>query len=113
MTPDRRLRHGDTLTLGESVLQVIELRGHTPGGVALAYTCPDTGVTHLLTGDSLFPGGVGNTRNPGQDFDRLIDDVEQRVFAVYPEAHVHPGHGDSTMLSAERPHLSEWRARGW
>ncbi|HEX2857297.1 MAG TPA: MBL fold metallo-hydrolase [Propionibacteriaceae bacterium] len=113
VAPDRVLRHGDTLRLGESVFQVIGLRGHTPGGVALAYTCPASGVTHLLTGDSLFPGGVGNTRNPGQDFAQLIDDVERRVFDVYEDAVVHPGHGDSTTLAAERPHLPEWRARGW
>ena len=113
VVPDRRLRHGETLALGESTLRVIELRGHTPGGVALAYTCPDSGVTHVLTGDSLFPGGVGNTRNPGQDFAQLIDDVERRVFDVYPDAHIHPGHGDSTTLAAERPHLEEWHARGW
>ena len=111
--PHRRLRHGETVRLGASVLEVVELRGHTPGGVALAYTCPETGATHILTGDSLFPGGVGNTRNPGQDFGELIDDVEHRLFDAYPDAHIHPGHGDSTTLGAERPHLEEWRARGW
>ncbi len=113
VTPQRRLGHGDSLTLGASTLRVIGLRGHTPGGIALEYTCPDTGAVHILTGDSLFPGGIGNTRNPGQDFDLLIDDVEQRLFDVYPDAHVHPGHGDSTTLAAERPHLHQWRARGW
>ena len=113
VVPGRRLTHGDTIDLGESRLRVIGLRGHTPGGVALEYTCPVTGTVHILTGDSLFPGGVGNTHGSGRDFDQLLADVEKRLFEVYPDAHIHPGHGDSTTVAAERPHLAEWRARGW
>ncbi|MCH8613078.1 MBL fold metallo-hydrolase [Arsenicicoccus dermatophilus] len=111
--PDRELAHGDTIELGESVLRVIELRGHTPGGIALAYDDPE-GDSHLFTGDSLFPGGVGNTKNPGQSFPQLIDDVEERIFGEYDDADwVYPGHGGDTTLGAERPNLDEWRARGW
>lgn len=111
--PDRELAHGDTITLGESTLRVIELRGHTPGGIALVYDDPE-GDSHLFTGDSLFPGGVGNTKNPGQSFDQLIDDVETRIFGEYDDADwVYPGHGGDTTLGAERPNLDEWRARGW
>lgn len=111
--PDRTLAHGDTVRLGESELTVIELRGHTPGGIALAYDDPE-GDSHLFTGDSLFPGGVGNTKNPGQSFPQLIDDVEERIFGVYDDADwVYPGHGGDTTLGAERPNLDEWRARGW
>lgn len=111
--PDHSLRHGDTVHLGEVSLSVIHLRGHTPGSVALAYDDP-TGHTHLFTGDSLFPGGVGNTSNPGQSFEALIDDVTTRVFDVYDdETWVYPGHGGDTTLGAERPHLTEWRDRGW
>lgn len=120
VTPTRRLHHGDQVGLGASHFDVIELRGHTPGGVALVYTDPETDVVHIFTGDSLFPGGVGNTKNPGQDFDQLFADVTQRIFDAYPHAHIHPGHahihpghGDSTTLDAERPHLAEWKSRGW
>jgi glyoxylase-like metal-dependent hydrolase (beta-lactamase superfamily II) len=61
----------------------------------------------------LFPGGVGKTWQPG-DFAQLIDDVSTRVFDVYPDSTViYPGHGDDTVLGAERPHLAEWRERGW
>ncbi len=113
LAPGVRLRDGDTITVGDLRLDVVHLRGHTPGGVALAYADPD-GVTHLFTGDSLFPGGVGNTKNPGQNFGQLIDDVERRIFDVYDDcAWVYPGHGADTTLGAERPHLAEWRARGW
>ena len=84
--------------------------------MALAYRDPDDpdGFTHLFTGDSLFPGGVGNTKNPGQSFDSLYRDVTERVFDVYDDdTWVYPGHGNDTTLGVERPHLDEWRARGW
>ncbi|OFE17667.1 Zn-dependent hydrolase [Humibacillus sp. DSM 29435] len=110
---DVRVGQGDTVTFGAITLEVVHLRGHTPGGIALAYTDPH-GHCHLFTGDSLFPGGVGNTKNEGQHFDTLIDDVTQRVFGVYDDdTWFYPGHGDDSTLGAERPHLDEWRRRGW
>ena len=110
--PDFLVEHGDTLTVGNSVLEVIHLRGHTPGSIALLYRDPH-GYPHLFTGDSLFPGGVGKTTSP-EDFTSLINDVEERVFNVLPdETWVYPGHGDDTTLGVERPHLAEWRERGW
>jgi glyoxylase-like metal-dependent hydrolase (beta-lactamase superfamily II) len=109
---DERLQHGDTITVGDLTLDVIALRGHTPGSVAVLYRDP-AGVPQLFTGDSLFPGGVGKTTTPA-DFQSLIDDVEQRIFDVLPdETWVYPGHGDDTTLGVERPHLGEWRVRGW
>ncbi len=113
LAPDVRLRQGDTLRVGELVLDVVHLRGHTPGSVALAWRAPD-GVTHLFTGDTLFPGGVGNTKNEGQDFDALYGDVTERLFGVYDDdTWFYPGHGGDSTLGAERPHLDEWRERGW
>ena len=110
---DDRLSHGDTVVFGDVTLDVVALRGHTPGSVALAYRDP-SGFTHLFTGDSLFPGGVGNTKNPGQSFESLYRDVVERVFDVYDDdTWVYPGHGKDTTLGVERPHLEEWRARGW
>jgi glyoxylase-like metal-dependent hydrolase (beta-lactamase superfamily II) len=109
---DERLRHGDVVTVGDATLEVIALRGHTPGSVALLYRDP-AGIPHLFTGDSLFPGGVGKTWSP-EDFRQLIDDVEERIFAVLPdETWFYPGHGNDSTLGVERPHLDEWRARGW
>jgi glyoxylase-like metal-dependent hydrolase (beta-lactamase superfamily II) len=112
--PDRLLAGGDTIGVGELTFDVIHLRGHTPGSVALALDGPATGgVTQLFTGDCLFPGGVGKTWQPG-DFDQLIDDVSTRVFDRFgDDTVVYPGHGDDTTLGAERPHLAEWRERGW
>lgn len=110
---DRRLEHGETLTFGDQQLDVLSLRGHTPGSVALAWTEPETDRVHLFTGDSLFPGGPGKT-NSNADFTSLIEDLQRRVFDVYrDDTVVYPGHGDNTTLGAERPHLDRWRARGW
>jgi glyoxylase-like metal-dependent hydrolase (beta-lactamase superfamily II) len=109
---DERLQHGDEVTVGDVSLEVIHLRGHTPGSVAVLYRDPE-GTPHLFTGDSLFPGGVGKTTSP-ENFRSLIDDVESRVFDVLPdETWFYPGHGDDSTLGNERPHLEAWRQRGW
>lgn len=110
--PTRALvEDGDVVQVGEAELRVIHLVGHTPGSIALLYDDPD-GPPHLLTGDSLFPGGVGKTTS--ETFPRLIDDVENKLFDRLPdETWVYPGHGKDTTLGAERPHLEEWRDRGW
>lgn len=109
---DRTVWDGDVVTVGEVPLQVIGLVGHTPGSVALLYDDPH-GPPHLWTGDSLFPGGVGRTWSPA-DFDRLLTDVTTKIFDRLPdETWVYPGHGDDTWLGLERPHLAQWRARGW
>lgn len=110
---DVALGHGDVVTVGDVELAVVALRGHTPGSVALVHA-PASGPAHVFTGDSLFPGGVGNTDGDGARFASLVDDVEERLFAVLDDdAVVHPGHGAPTTIGAERPHLGQWRARGW
>ncbi len=110
--PDRILANGDTIKIGQLSFDVIHLRGHTPGSVALALGGADE-ATHLFTGDCLFPGGVGKTWQDG-DFEQLLDDVTSRVFNVYGDSTVvYPGHGDDTTLGNERPHLGEWKNRGW
>ncbi|GIG23365.1 hydrolase [Cellulomonas chitinilytica] len=115
---DRRLHDGDTLAVGHVTLEVIALAGHTPGSVALVYRepahAPTPGRAHLFTGDSLFPGGVGHTHGDETLFAQLFDDVTTRLFDRFDDATwVYPGHGADTTLGAERPHLAEWRARGW
>jgi glyoxylase-like metal-dependent hydrolase (beta-lactamase superfamily II) len=108
----RPVRHGDTIGVGDAELVVTHLRGHTPGSIALLYA--DAAGPHLFTGDSLFPGGPGNTQKDAARFTQLMDDLEERVFAELPDdTWVYPGHGQDTTLGAERPHLAEWRARGW
>ncbi len=103
---------GSRVRVGSCELEVIHLTGHTPGSIALAYDDPD-GIVHLFTGDSLFPGGVGKTWS-SDDFAALIGDVETKLFSRFPDdCWFYPGHGNDSKLGIERPHLPEWRARGW
>ena len=109
----RPVVHGDTIRVGAQTLEVIHLRGHTPGSIALLWRGPEGASTHLFTGDSLFPGGPGRTTTP-EDFRSLMDDLEERIFGrLGDETWFYPGHGKDSTLGAERPHLDEWRARGW
>lgn len=118
ITEESGARVAETVT-NEDVLVVdglsfscIGLRGHTPGSIAFVLTDED-GQDVILSGDSLFPGGPGKTWSE-DDFESLMDDLEERVFGRFgDETQVLPGHGDGTTLGAERPHLAEWRARGW
>ena len=113
---DRRVLQGDTVPVGECTLEVIALAGHTPGSIALLYddTGSPGGHPHLFSGDSLFPGGVGNTFGDDAAFLQLIDDVEAKVFQRLPDdTWFYPGHGGDSILGAERPQLGDWRSRGW
>ena len=112
--PDRFLAGGDAIVIGDLTFDVIHLRGHTPGSVALALRpSGERTAVQLFTGDCLFPGGVGKTWEEGA-FEELLDDVTGRIFGAYADdTVVYPGHGDDTTLGAERPHLDEWRERGW
>ncbi|MGV9310789.1 MBL fold metallo-hydrolase [Streptomyces sp. NPDC003691] len=104
---------GDEIRVGRVRLTARHLVGHTPGSIALVYDDPQ-GHPHVFTGDCLFPGGIGNTHQDPAAFERLLGDVETKLFGPLPdETWVYPGHGNDTTLGAERPHLAEWRARGW
>jgi glyoxylase-like metal-dependent hydrolase (beta-lactamase superfamily II) len=107
---DVTVQHADTYQLGGVTLDIIGLRGHTPGSVALHFT-DDAGSDHLLTGDSLFPGGIGRTTE--DTFEQLFTDVSERLFDSYADAWVYPGHGWDTTLGAERPQLAAWWERRW
>ncbi|WP_284983116.1 MBL fold metallo-hydrolase [Arthrobacter sp. efr-133-TYG-118] len=110
---DVLLHHGDVGNFDGFDITAVHLRGHTPGSIAYVYRDPE-GPAHIFSGDSLFPGGVGNTQNDAARFTSLLNDVSERLFEAYPDdTVVHPGHGDPTTLGAERPHLAEWRERGW
>ncbi len=104
---------GARVRVGSCELEVIALAGHTDGSIALAYDDPD-GIVHLFTGDSLFPGGVGNTFGSAENFATLIDEVEMKLFGRFDDdTWFYPGHGNDSTLGSERPHLTEWRQRGW
>lgn len=110
-TVDVALNEGDSIPFGELSFPVHILRGHTPGGAAIAVEID--GTTNLFVGDSLFPGGLGKTSSEGE-FERLFHDVTERIFDQYPDsAIVRPGHGKATTLGEERPKLGEWWERRW
>ena len=107
---------GELVPVGATSIRAIHLEGHTPGGLAFVYDAGGelAASPHLFSGDSLFPGGPGNTEKDPARFTRLMDDLEARVFGPLPdETWVYPGHGKDTTLGAERPSIPEWRARGW
>ena len=107
----------DLVLEDDTVVQVGRLRvrtlatpGHTPGSMCFAVE----GTPVLLTGDTLFPGGPGNTSFEGGDFPTIIASIDQRIFSRFdPSTVVLPGHGAATTVGAEAPHLSEWVERGW
>lgn len=102
--PDRDLADGDRV----SRLSVLHTPGHSPGGVCLY--AADLGV--VFSGDTLFAGGPGATGRSYSDFPTLLRAVENRLLSLPAETRVLTGHGDSTTIGAEAPHLEEWRARG-
>jgi glyoxylase-like metal-dependent hydrolase (beta-lactamase superfamily II) len=104
---DNELADGDELTFGARTLRAIHTPGHTPGG-----TCFLSG-RHLVSGDTLFPGGPGNTWGNKDAFAQIIESVEKKLFVLPDDTFVYPGHGKDTTIGAEKPHLQEWIDRGW
>ena len=98
---------GDSIAIGESTCRILHTPGHTPGGLSLYVE------GHVLTGDTLFPGGPGLTGWPLSDFPTIISSVRDRLFALPDATLVHPGHGRSTNVGSQRPLLSDWIERGW
>ena len=97
------------IEVGRQRLRTILTPGHTPGSMCFRLE----GTPVLLSGDTLFPGGPGNTSFPGGDFDTIIRSIEDRLFSLPAETIVLPGHGAATTVGTERPHLQEWIDRRW
>ncbi|MFD1542223.1 MBL fold metallo-hydrolase [Nonomuraea guangzhouensis] len=102
------LADGEKIEVGGVALEVLHTPGHAPGAVCLH--APDLGV--LFSGDTLFKGGPGATGRSFSSFDTIIDSISRRLLTLPGETVVHTGHGDSTSIGAEAPHLEEWIARG-
>jgi glyoxylase-like metal-dependent hydrolase (beta-lactamase superfamily II) len=106
----------DFLIPDDTVIEVGDLRittilnpGHTPGSTSFLLE----GHPVLFTGDTLFPGGAGNTQSAEGNFDQIIESIDRRLFTLDPDLLVMPGHGLDTTVGTERPHLQEWVDRGW
>lgn len=104
---DEPLEDRQEYQVGTINIHVVHTPGHTPGSVSFVVE------PMIFSGDTLFPGGPGATRWPYSSFGQIMDSVEQRLM-VYPDPTVvYPGHGVETTIGNERPHLEEWRRRGW
>ena len=104
------LEHDTVIPVGRLRLRTILTPGHTPG--SMSFALEDHPI--LFSGDTLFPGGPGNTSFEGGDFDTIIRSIEDLIFSKFsPDTLVLPGHGDRTTIGAESPHLDEWIDRGW
>ena len=107
VAPDGELAEGDLLRAGGAALTVLHTPGHSPGCV-----CLHDGAEHLFSGDTLFCGGPGATGRSYSNFDTIIDSIRERLLSLPPETIVHTGHGDTTTIGAEAPHLADWLHRG-
>jgi glyoxylase-like metal-dependent hydrolase (beta-lactamase superfamily II) len=105
--PDGAVRDGDELEVAGEHLRIVHTPGHSPGGVCLLG--PDG---HAFGGDTLFNGGPGATGRSYSDFPTIIESIRDRLLVLPGDTVVHTGHGESTTIGAEAPHLDEWIARG-
>jgi glyoxylase-like metal-dependent hydrolase (beta-lactamase superfamily II) len=105
--PDFFIEDGALYTFGNVSLRALHTPGHTPGSVC--FVVGDI----LIAGDTLFPGGPGNTRRPEGNFQQIIASIREKLFVLPDDTRVYPGHGKPTTIGAERPHLQEWIDRGW
>ncbi|HEX4903286.1 MAG TPA: MBL fold metallo-hydrolase [Acidimicrobiales bacterium] len=106
---DEILEDESVIEVGRLRLHTIHTPGHTPGSMSFRLE----GSPLLFSGDTLFPGGPGNTSFEGGDFGTIIASIDRRLFTLPPETLVLPGHGDDTTIGTERPQLQEWIDRGW
>jgi glyoxylase-like metal-dependent hydrolase (beta-lactamase superfamily II) len=107
---DDLLEDDTVIPVGRLRLRTILTPGHTAGSMCFQVE----GSPVVFSGDTLFPGGPGNTSYPGGDFTRIIRSIEDRLFSpLSADTLVLPGHGDRTTIGAEAPHLQEWVDRGW
>jgi len=104
---DHRVGDGEVFRFGDRELRAVHTPGHTPGSTC--FTIDDL----LFSGDTLFPGGPGNTSGPGASFPTIIQSIRRSLFTLPDETRILPGHGKSTTIGVEREHLDEWIARGW
>ncbi|HMK11986.1 MAG TPA: MBL fold metallo-hydrolase [Acidimicrobiales bacterium] len=106
---DEVIEDQSVIQVGNVRLHTIHTPGHTPGSMCFLVE----GSPVLFSGDTLFPGGPGNTSYEGGNFATIIESVDRKLFTLPEATLVMPGHGDDTTIGTERPHLQEWIDRGW
>ncbi|MDJ0320010.1 MBL fold metallo-hydrolase [Pseudarthrobacter sp. PS3-L1] len=106
--PDADITDGEEFSIGGSTLQALHTPGHSPGSVSFVLGAEDT----VFTGDTLFNGGPGATGRSYSDFPTIVESIRTRLLTLPGQTVVRTGHGDSTTIGAEAPHLEDWIARG-
>ena len=104
--PTEPLAGGETLSVGPVDVQVLHTPGHTPGSLCFLAN------GYLFSGDTLFPGGPGNTRGDRTAFATIMKSLDT-LFRLPDDTRVCPGHGLDTTIGRERPYVEVWRERGW
>ncbi|MBF4995357.1 MBL fold metallo-hydrolase [Arthrobacter gandavensis] len=110
--PDDVIEDGDTFEIAGVTLEALHTPGHSPGSVCFLLEDEEGSIPVLFSGDTLFSGGPGATGRSYSDFGTIIDSIRERLLTLPAETTVNTGHGDSTTIGAEAPHLDEWIARG-
>ena len=105
--PDLEARDGQRFSFGAYEVRTLHTPGHTPG--SLCFLIED----HLFSGDTLFPGGPGDTKGTRASFPAIIESIRHKLFTLPDEVRVLPGHGKPTTIGAERAQLDAWIERGW
>ena len=106
---DDILEDDTTVEVGRLRLRTILTPGHTPGSMCFRLE----GQPLLFSGDTLFPGGPGNTDRDPERFATILQSIDERLFPLGDDVQVLPGHGDDTTIGTEKPHFDEWVERGW
>ena len=104
--PTTSVKDGQVIKVGALEVEVMHTPGHTPGGLCFLVA------GNLFSGDTLFPGGPGNTGGKAESFRTIMSSID-RLFRLPDETRVSPGHGLDTTIGRERPYVETWRARGW
>lgn len=93
---DKKLNDGQLINIGDEKMTVIHTPGHTPGGCCFLIG------NILFSGDTLFPGGPGNTSFPGGDAHAILKSIRDKLLVLPDQTEVYPGHGPSTTIGQER-----------
>ncbi len=106
--PDRMLHDGQLIDVAGTEVEVVHTPGHSPGSVC--FRVADLGV--VLTGDTLFAGGPGATGRSFSDFPTIVESIRERLLTLPADTRALPGHGATTTIGDEAPHVQEWIDRG-
>jgi len=104
LRPDILLDDGEKVFFGNNSLKVLHTPGHTPGSLCFLIG------KHLISGDTIFPGGPGKTESPA-DLKQIIESITSKIFALPDDTEICPGHGDSTLLRKEKTEFAIFSSR--